>query len=1361
MVSLTSNFSLTMTKLTGINPVKNHYKSTIYSHLSAQTMSLWSRIINTLQKIFGSYFNPELYNSARQKELANALKLKICKDLTFSDISQEEAKLKETTYILQQKSKVDFIFSKTLREGTRSDAMRALYSIFTQNPLLTFSLIRTLEKRGLIRCYSLNDLIMTLLASMDWQTGKGPYIDAVVDVKQALEALAEGNTAGIEHALLTSESINNQYNLDLLEDMKTKEAPDFAVGDVTYLSWEFKGFYEIGGLAEAAFSIAKSFKDKKPDIPTRVVLPYFPELLKAELKPDEDNPLDPSRIGPSQKMAINKHTSINVRKFKKDNLEIIFIEDPSFNKIKKLYGSSDENGGNVETMMKFCNLASSFLLKTCSPSSVIHLNDWHVARVAALVKDASIELPNQDKPTVVFTFHNNNIPCQGLFTAQSKNPYHSAYSASDVEFGLHLQKQAIACADVLSTVSPTYAKECLTPAMGHGLETLLETAQKAGRYFGILNGIHAASWNPYSNSILQNWTSIETGEALNLGFEKGQSILNKKRLALSELNSWVKKYWHETDKCFDESKPLFVYTGRYDYSQKGLAHLPEIVDEVVKQGGNVLFLGSSADSTAQALLTHLKEKHRSNPKVVIIEDSIEKGKYKYQEKCGLRPGIKELTRMAANVMFMTSNFEPCGLVQMESFKFGSLVIARKTGGLADTVIPFEPGKEHPNGYFVGDTSVEAMVKDAMIKAHDPEVVNSIVAGAPSYNWDYTPATGSSKIDAYERLYKIGHKHKHAPISQKTKVKMDEAWILSTGYHEIDPANTKLHHILGANSVEGGTKFSLYAPKAKSITLQMFDEEGKIIESHKMYRSTITGNWIYNTKQNKKMYYRYVIDGKAKIDPFAKGFKYLPNQKQVPVCVHYPESETQFEWTDASFIVDRKAQKEVAPKGGIYEMHLASFAKDHSVTTYDAMAAKVVALSKTQGFKKIELMGIFEHPHEESLGYQITGFFAPNHRYGTPQDFKRFVNTLHEAGIEVVVDFVFNHFASDDWGLSKFDGSKLFEKSNFWDLRQWYGWGKYFNFTNPYTQKFIFSSLRNLIEVYHIDGFRVDAIKPAHRELGSFATRFLQTMNAFLHKHFPGVKTYAEDYRPGRKAIDKLQFQGLGFDSKWNLGMVHHTFNYLSDKVNSKSHLENIVRTSSRNEVFCLSHDHVNEQLGFIDSRTTASNANLKAHKINHTMLLASILPGEKLVYHDKEALKAWEAIENAKKANERIREILESLPDCEFEINDSGDSELLVITAKNKAAVKADHLKKLKTSSADVRELVELVPAVANQLEADPGAKTYRIVINTSERQKMKPESLTAHKELFSSYSLDHDQSLDAIKLTGFLRPLEAAILEV
>lgn len=1299
------------------------YRSRISQLLNEKTMSFSQRIINTIQKTFGYCFNNDLYNKARRKELSNVLRLKISQDLTFKNISEPEVDIQEKTYIQKQRIKVNQIFSETIRGTPKKNAYQTLYSTFVQNPLLTLTLITLLEKNGLIRCFSIKDLAETLLYSMDWQTGEGPYIKAVQDLKKILES------EDLIKQILFNASFESQYQIDLVKEMANPLTPKHShvISDVSYLSWEFKGFYELGGLAEATFSIAKNFQEQYTNIPINVVLPYFPKLLKDNLKQLEGQPYDPTKIGPSEDFILNNGSILKIRKYKKDKLNIVLIEDKSFEEIEKLYGSKENKGGNVDTMLTFSRLASDYLLTTTKPSSVIHLHDWHVARAATLIKESSIHLATKDKPTIAFTFHNNNVPCQGRFDAQGGGScYQAAYSEYDVKYGLHLQKQAIACADILSTVSPTYAKECLSSHMGHGLEGLLQEAQKAGRYFGILNGIHTQAWNPYNDPILRNWKSIEKKEPLNLCFEKDKPPYDKKKLALKELNAWIKTYWKTEAKAFNEEKPLFVYTGRYDYDQKGLKHLPALIEEVLKQGGNVLLLGSSADAEAKKMLQELRTKYKGHTQIVVIEDEMKKGKYLYQEQEGDRPGIKELTRMAASAMFMTSNFEPCGLVQLESFKFGSIVIAKKTGGLADTVIPFSSKKG--NGYFIDDRSIKEIISETMRNAQDPDVIANIVEQSSTYDWNYQPLGKPSNIQAYKRLYEIGHTHKYCAESQRTKVKMSKAWILhSNAYHEIDPVNTKIHHVLGANTFDTGTKYAVYAPKAKTVILQFFNEHGHIIDSQKMYKSTISGNFIFNTKENKKSYYRFVIDGQIKTDPYAKGFKYLRPEDKIPVCVHYSETDLEFKWTDAAHILNRKLEKTTSDSTSVFEMHLASFAKEHKALNYETMAEKLIEMSQSTGFKKVELMGISEHPYEPSLGYQITGFFAPNHRYGTPQDFKKFVNTLHEAGIEVIVDFVFNHFAQDDWGLKRFDGSNLFEKSNFWDIRQWYGWGRYFNLETPYTQRFIFSSIRNWIETYHIDGFRIDAIKPAHAEFNSFTPRFLQTLNAFIHKHFRGIKTYAEDYRTNSNAIEALNKKGLGFDSKWNLGMIHHCLSYLEDKTHKVSHLIKFVKDSKDNEIFALSHDHVNEKLGFIDTRVKAGTNPLKIHKINHLLLLASLLPGEKLVYHDKAALKALAAIEKIKKNKPTIRDLLTKLPLFEFEITPSINSHLFILKAKNKT---------------------------------DSKGQSYQIIINTSEAQIALPESFKGKKELLTSYELDHDSSEDLPLKEGYLRPLEAHIFE-
>lgn len=1269
----------------------------IRSSLSPQTMSFFKRILNCFLRFLGYYLSNSIYKKACHSHLIDSLQRKIIKDLTFASLDNASLSKQERRYVGTQAAKIKQIFAKAHQKETQDASYKRLHTLFEENPILTLAFIRILEKQDLGYFKNISDLVLTLKHSMDWKTGQGPYIEAVNELKQSLQGLGSLDKHIYDSSLSCLDYSASKHSLDLLQQMTKEKGVSLPITDVNFVSWEFKHVYEIGGLSEAVFSMAESLKTQRSDLPVKVLLPYFPHLMKPALQRE---------IGPAEQFAINSSTSINIRKLNKNGLEFTFIEDPSFEVIKKLYGQPSNQGATVETMIKFSSLASSYLLKTCSATSVVHLHDWHVSRIAALMKESSIELKKEEKPTVVFTFHNNNIPCQGRFTAQDANPYQAAFTSSDLQYGLHLQKQAIACADIISTVSPTYAKECLLPALGHGLESILKQAHKAGRFFGILNGIHASSWDPFSNRILKSWTSLETSTPLDLSFQEGENYLEKKKLALKELNLWLALHF-DASKCFDLTKPLFVYTGRYDYNQKGLEHLPQIVDEVEKQGGNVLFLGSSADSSAKTLLKKLTKKYASNPRMVFIEDEMEQGSYKYQESRPGRPGIKELTRMAASVMLMTSNFEPCGLVQMESFKFGSLVIAKKTGGLSDTVIPFEASKTAPNGYFLGDMPLKELVADAIAKAQTPEVIASIIKNSSSYNWDFKPQIGPSKIDAYERLYQLGHSFKFNTTSKKTHIKLNQAWLIDNGFHEIDPDRTLLHKTLGARSVEGGTQFTLHAPHAKKVSIQFFDKHGQIVKEHSMFKSTVNDTWIFNHSKHETLFYRYIIDGKAKIDPFASGFKYLDRQGLLPVCVHHTNQANDFEWTDQQFIVERRAN--TSTNGNIFEMHLASFAKDHSANTYQDMAAAIIRLSKETGFKKVELMGLSEHPYERSLGYQVTGFFAPNHRYGTPKDFKQFVNMLHEEGIEVVVDFVFNHFASDAWALENFDGTQLFEKSNSYDIRQWYGWGKYFDFEKPYTQSFLFSAVRNWIETYHIDGFRIDAIKPALRELGSPGQHFLRSLNAFIHKHFPGIKTYAEDYRLTKQATQKIPFGGLGFDSKWNLGMTHHTLAYLEQTAHGKKHLENLVKANEDLEVFCLSHDHVNEALGFIDTRTQVLAKERLRHKINQAMLLVQLLPGEKLVYHDQAALDAFRRIQNLKSNNALLRQLIDSSSTSGISIQPTAEPNLFVITI--------------------------------TQANEETAGKKFTIVFNTSETPLRLNGSLSSKTLVASSYDLANQTS--------------------
>ena len=1279
-------------------PAPKKVYSRLYNYHNSTTFGVLGYLKERIKQLVGYFFSSStIYNNATASLLKNCLKDKICKILKPQD-SEANANLQDKVLLTAQSVQLAAI--RTLASSCVGDK-KALKQIFENNPLLSLALIQGLEKKNLAYCRSIDDLVNTLFYSMDWKLKQGPLFQLIQEIETFFnEAAASNSTEKLIEFLAHFDIENRAINTDLLQasDLLTTDHP---ISDVHYVSIEYKGIYECGGLAEAVFGIAKSYKDQNPHTPCHVVLPYMPHVMSSSVRArcSEPTPLD---------------GTLSYRTLQLGDLNIVLIEDPLFDKTKKLYDTDC-----INWMLRFSHLASSYLLQKTSSNSIIHLHDWHVARMAALIKEGSVHLKEKEKPTVVFTFHNNSLTCQGRYGSEG-SPYAARTLLAphqDRQFGLNLQAQAIACSDIISTVSPTYAKECLS-SKGNGLESLLAQAQKTDRFWGILNGIDLATWSAYTDPILKNWISIQTNQPLDLCFKEDQNPFDTKKLALNELDAWIRKFWPNKTKHLDLTKPLFIYTGRFDYHQKGLDKLPALIEEISQLKGNVVLLGSSMDDDSKALLSKLDKNYADTPNIIIIRDDRINGKFVYQEGTASQPPIKSLVRMAANVVMMPSNFEPCGLVQMESWNYGSLVIAKKTGGLADTVVPLLEDRVNGNGFFLEDSSAKELIKTAFTASLNKDVTFQIVKNVEKYDWSYKPETGLSKSEAYLKLYKQAHTLKNKTSLETTGFNFKARWIHPSKFYEVDPQNTKLHQLLGSFNVPGGVKFNLFAPKAKSVVLQVFDDRGERTSSFDLFLSTVNSTWELNLPVQTNLNYRYLIDGKVKIDPFATSFTYLPNDKKIPVCVHLIEADKEHIWTDQTFVQTRAERRSLETTSSIFELNLSHFGKEgEKVLTYDELADKAIAHCQHHGFKEIELMGISEHPYEPSLGYQVTGFFAPNHRFGSPKDFKRFVDKLHNAGISITVDFVFNHFAKDDWALAKFDGSSLFEKSTFYDLRQYYGWGKYFDFNNPLSQRFLFSAVRNWIETYHIDGLRIDAIRPALKEVGSPANLFLQNLNAFIHKHFPGVITQAEDYRSSDLAIQEFSKQGLQFDAKWNLGMVHNALSYLANPNHPVQKLQKMITDSHFRGVFSLSHDHLNDTLGFLGTRVKTDEA-LKGAKLAQVVFLAQLLPGSKLYYHDKEALAVLSQIQAYKEGRSEV--VKELLADIQSEVLD-------VETLKNPSLL---------------------------SLSLKKGTRTWQILLNCSPKEQDFPEEFKGFTKYANSLLSKDDKTLK-------LQPFELAALRL
>jgi 1,4-alpha-glucan branching enzyme len=271
---------------------------------------------------------------------------------------------------------------------------------------------------------------------------------------------------------------------------------------------------------------------------------------------------------------------------------------------------------------------------------------------------------------------------------------------------------------------------------------------------------------------------------------------------------------------------------------------------------------------------------------------------------------------------------------------------------------------------------------------------------------------------------------------------------------------------------------------------------------------------------------------------------------------------QYVWHDQEWMATRKAKHQYDAPISIYEVHLGSWRlKDRwEWLTYQELANDLVSYVKEMGYTHIELLPVAEHPFDGSWGYQVTGFYAPTSRYGTPDDFKAFVDACHQAGIGVILDWVPAHFPKDEHGLGFFDGTHLYEHA---DPRQGAhpDWGTYiFNYGRNEVSQFLISNAIFWCDKYHIDGLRVDAVasmlyldfsrKPGEWVANRYGGRenleaieFIRRFNHSLHRLFPDVITIAEESTSWPAVTQPATEGGLGFDYKWNMGWMHDTLQY--------------------------------------------------------------------------------------------------------------------------------------------------------------------------------------------------------------------------
>lgn len=429
----------------------------------------------------------------------------------------------------------------------------------------------------------------------------------------------------------------------------------------------------------------------------------------------------------------------------------------------------------------------------------------------------------------------------------------------------------------------------------------------------------------------------------------------------------------------------------------------------------------------------------------------------------------------------------------------------------------------------------------------------------------------------------------------------DAYLFAQGTHY------EIYEKMGAHEVEidgqKGVYFAVWAPNAKYVNVigsfnnwDIFQDNMDRISEGGIFALFIPGakigdmyKYVITTSDDRKLY---------KADPYGNYAQLRPDNASIVTDL------SGFKWTDSVWQTEKQAKDILKQPMAIYECHIGSWMK-HPVSdpeketgfyNYREFADRFVEYCKDMKYTHVELMGISEHPFDGSWGYQVTGYYAPTSRYGTPEDFMYLVNTLHKHHIGVILDWVPAHFPKDEFGLANFDGTCLYEHP---DARRGEhpDWGtKIFNYGRHEVSNFLIANAMFWVNKFHIDGLRVDAVASMlyldyGRENGQWlpnefgnnknldAIEFFRHLNSMMKKKYPGTMMIAEESTAWPLVTGDPKEGGLGFTFKWNMGWMHDFCSYMSlDPIFRKDNHYKLTFAMSYNEsenyILPLSHDEV-------------------------------------------------------------------------------------------------------------------------------------------------------------------------------------------
>jgi 1,4-alpha-glucan branching enzyme len=442
----------------------------------------------------------------------------------------------------------------------------------------------------------------------------------------------------------------------------------------------------------------------------------------------------------------------------------------------------------------------------------------------------------------------------------------------------------------------------------------------------------------------------------------------------------------------------------------------------------------------------------------------------------------------------------------------------------------------------------------------------------------------------------------------------------------------------------GVSFAVWAPNGARVSVvgNFNHWDGRY---HPMRPMGASGVWeIFIPGLAQGEYYKYEIYDKQghlrlKTDPYGTCFEAPPNNASIVY------DSGKYAWNDSAWLGERKARAgQLDQPVSVYEVHLGSWRLKAGGAeqrfTYRELAPMLADYVLEMGFTHIELMPVAEHPFDGSWGYQVTGYFAPTQRFGTPEDFCFFVDHMHQKGIGVIVDWVPGHFPRDTFALAEFDGTHLFEHA---DPRQGahMDWGTLiFNYGRNEVKCFLVANALFWFDRYHVDGLRVDAVASMlyldySRKAGEWipnkfggrenleAIEFLRSTNDLVHQYFPGALMIAEESTSFAGVTRPTKDQGLGFDYKWNMGWMNDTLRYFQkEAVHRKWHQHDItfgmLYQYSENFITVFSHDEVTHGKASMLLKMGAWHIPEKAANLRSLYAHMWAWPGKKLLFMGSE-----------------------------------------------------------------------------------------------------------------------------------------------